>query len=307
MAPFDGSVTWTSPPESCHASHVSTVPNARSRSRAPGVLARIQASLVADWLGASVMSCSARMTRHSPTVRRSCQPRAGAIGSPVSRSHTIVLARWLVIPTALIGSPAAAMASAAASRTRRASSAASNSTSPGNGVAGGNGRRAIARIARSPSTMAARMLVVPTSRARIAVIGGPPALRGMTPRLRSFCPSRPPTRPAPSTTLRLNISANHRTSSPRIRRMVANTAWATTYVPTAVTMPWDERRAGALHPGGAAGTEDEAEHGAEAEPDGQRAGVVPIGGPAGGDRERHGEHEGDAARRRGWRPSPSAP
>src|SRR5262249_23509815 len=61
---------------------------------------------------------------------------------------------------------------------------------------------------------------------------------GSKPRLRSFWPSSPPTRPAPSTTLRLSISANHRTSWPRSRRMVANTAWATTYVPTAVTMPW---------------------------------------------------------------------
>ncbi len=32
---------------------------------------------------------------HSTTVRRSCQPSAGPTGSPVTRSHTTVLARWL--------------------------------------------------------------------------------------------------------------------------------------------------------------------------------------------------------------------
>ena len=40
-------------------------------------------------------------TRQSPTVRRSCQPRPGPTGSPVARSHTIVDARWLVMPTAV--------------------------------------------------------------------------------------------------------------------------------------------------------------------------------------------------------------
>ena len=47
---------------------------------------------------------------HSITVRRSCQPRPGPMGSPVSRSHTTTLARWLVMPTASIGDPNLAIA-----------------------------------------------------------------------------------------------------------------------------------------------------------------------------------------------------
>ena len=211
IAAFDGSVTWTAPSVSDHVSQVSTVPKHRSRSAAPGVLARSQASFVADWFGASARSCSARAARHSPTVRRSCQPSAGPIGSPVARSQTMVLARWLVIPTAVIGSPSV-VASATASRTTRASSAASNSTRPGNGVAGAKGRRAMVRMRRSPSTTAARTLVVPTSMASSAVM---PSSRGC-PGARPGCAApgraaRPRARQA-STTVRLNMIANHRTS-----------------------------------------------------------------------------------------------
>ena len=171
-AAFVWSVTCRAPSDRVHASHVSTVPKHRSRSRAPSTWSSNQASLVADWFGASARSCSTRATMHSPTVRRSCQPSAGAIGSPVARSHTIVLARWLVMPTTSIG-PADAVASAAASSTVRASSAASNSTRPGNGVDGGNGRRAMATICSPSSTIAARTLVVPTSRTRITVTARP--------------------------------------------------------------------------------------------------------------------------------------
>ena len=109
------------PPASDHASQVSTVPKHRSRSRAPSTWSSSQASLVADWFGASARSWVALAMMHSPTVRRSCQPSAGAIGSPVARSHTIVLARWLVMPTAVIGSSTVSMTSVAASSTRRTS------------------------------------------------------------------------------------------------------------------------------------------------------------------------------------------
>ena len=50
-------------------------------------------------------------TRQSPTVRRSCQPRPGPTGSPVARSHTMVEARWLAMPTPSTG-PASASAAA---------------------------------------------------------------------------------------------------------------------------------------------------------------------------------------------------
>ena len=154
-AAFDGSVTCTAPPDSTHATQVSTVPKHRSRSRAPAMLFSSQATLVADWLGASASPCSAFAVMQSNTVRRSCQPSPGPIGWPVLRSHTNVEARWLVMPTASTG-PAAASDLVATSSTAAAIAAPSNSTSPGNGVDGGNGRYSSACTAPSPSTTAAR-------------------------------------------------------------------------------------------------------------------------------------------------------
>ncbi len=123
-----------------HATQLSTVPKQRSRPARSPLLARIQASFVTDWFGASAHPCSARAIRHSPMVRRSCQPRPGPIGSPVLRSHTIALARWLVMPTATTGSSTVASTAWAASSTLVAMSVASNSTRPGAGLVGGHGR-----------------------------------------------------------------------------------------------------------------------------------------------------------------------
>ena len=64
-------------------------------------------------------------------------------------------------------------------------------------------------------------------------------------------------------------------------------------MPTAVTSPWLSGVSDALHPRRAAGAEHEADDGAEVEPDGERSVVAAVGGPPAGDRERHGEHEGD--------------
>ena len=140
-AALEWSVTCSAPSESNHATQESTVPKHRSRSAAPGVLASSQAIFVADWFGASGSPCSILAMMHSPTVRRSCQPSAGPIGSPVVRSQMTVLARWFVIPTAVTGSdPASATAARAASSTSRPISVASNSTRPGDGVDGGKGR-----------------------------------------------------------------------------------------------------------------------------------------------------------------------
>ena len=83
-AALDGSVTCTAPPDSTHATHVSTVPKHRSRSRAPAMLFSSQATFVADWFGASARPCSALAVMQSNTVRRSCQPSPGPIGSPVA-------------------------------------------------------------------------------------------------------------------------------------------------------------------------------------------------------------------------------
>ena len=64
------------------------MPKHRSRLRSGSWVLSSAASLVADWLGARRMPCSPASVRQSNTVRRSCQPMAGATGSPVARSHT---------------------------------------------------------------------------------------------------------------------------------------------------------------------------------------------------------------------------
>ena len=102
MAALDGSVTWTAPSVRCQAIHVSTVPKHRSRLRSGSAWSRRWRTLVAERLGARRMP-SACSTRQSPTVRRSCQPSPGPTGSPVARSHTMVEARWLAMPTAVHG------------------------------------------------------------------------------------------------------------------------------------------------------------------------------------------------------------
>jgi hypothetical protein len=135
-------VAWMAPSESVQATQLSTVPKHRSAGWRPSAAwASSHWILVADWFGASESPCSLLAVRHSPMVRRSCQPSAGAIGVPVARSHTIVEARWLAIPTPVtVGSPAPSRASRAAPRTASAIAAASNSTKPGNGDVGANGR-----------------------------------------------------------------------------------------------------------------------------------------------------------------------
>ena len=177
-----GSVTWSRPSDSVHASHVSTVPKHRSRERSGSCAFSRAASLVADWLGASRMPWSPASVRQSNTVRRSCQPMAGATGTPVARSHSTVEARWLVMPTASTGPASASVARAAAS-TASAISVASNSTSPGNGVLGGSRCWWTWETVASGWTMAARRLLVPTSMTR-TLIGS---------RSRPFGPAAPTT------------------------------------------------------------------------------------------------------------------
>ena len=101
-AAFDMSATCWAPSVRCHTSHESRVPKHRSWERSGSTASRIAATLVAERFGAR-RNPSAFSARHSPTVRRSCQPSAGATGRPVDRSHTTVDARWLEIPTASTG------------------------------------------------------------------------------------------------------------------------------------------------------------------------------------------------------------
>ena len=101
------------PPVSFHASQLSTVPNASSPrsacSRRPGMLSSIHASLVAEKYGSRTRPVLARMVSPRPlrfsasqlaAVRRSCQTIALCTGSPVRRSQTSVVSRWLAMPIA---------------------------------------------------------------------------------------------------------------------------------------------------------------------------------------------------------------
>ncbi len=138
------SVTWrasapaSTPPESVHATQLSTVPKHSSPSsalvREGSTWSRMAMTLVADALGAKRIPSPWR-TRHVPTVRRSCQPMPGATGRPVARSHTMLEARWFAMPTPATGPPSRSAASAMES-TASAIRAASNSTRPGAGVSG---------------------------------------------------------------------------------------------------------------------------------------------------------------------------
>ena len=92
------------------------------------------ASLVAEAAGDTWIPWPCR-ARHIPTVRWSCQPMPGAMGTPVARSQTTVDDRWLATPTASTGPPASS-ARRETSRTAAAISAASNSTKPWAGVVG---------------------------------------------------------------------------------------------------------------------------------------------------------------------------
>ena len=105
----------------------------------------------------------ARRPRHSPIVRRSCQPRPGPTASPVARSHTIVDPRWLEMPTASTG-PAAASAARARRRGRRPPSR-PRRTPRGRRRESRGGAPALlrARTCRRRATTAARTLLVPTS------------------------------------------------------------------------------------------------------------------------------------------------
>ena len=154
------------PPDSVQATQVSMVPKHSwsARARSGSTSSRMAASLVADMFGASRMPSACRV-RQVPTVRRSCQPMAGATGSPVRRSHTTVVQRWLAMPTPATGPPSA-RAAAARSSTASAMRRGSISTRPGAGVSGRTGRWWTWSTVASGRTTAARTPEVPTSTTR---------------------------------------------------------------------------------------------------------------------------------------------
>ncbi len=149
------SVRCRRPPLSFHMSQESTVPKASSPARArvipSGTESRIQRSFVAEKYGSSsrpVLRRTSgshpvrRSSSHASAVRRSCHTMAGATGSPLARSHTMVVSRWLVMPMATTRLSAAAApgpsstfvsASRAVSRCVAQISPGSCSTHPGRG------------------------------------------------------------------------------------------------------------------------------------------------------------------------------
>src|SRR5258706_1600611 len=179
---FDGSVTCVRLPVSCQMSQVSTVPKASSprsaRARAPGTWSRIQAILVPlkygsttspvfERISASAPSCFSSL--HKDEVRRSCQTMALWIGSPVCRSQTMVVSRWLVMPTPIRSVSerlSLRSTSRATSRWVLKRSIGSCSTQPGCGKIWRNSRCATDTGAPSSLKRIARELVVPWSRAR---------------------------------------------------------------------------------------------------------------------------------------------
>src|SRR5258706_591484 len=179
---FDGSVTCVRLPVSCQMSQVSTVPKASSprsaRARAPGTWSRIQAILVPLKYGSTTspvferISASATLcisSVHNAEVRRSCQTNALWIGSPVCRSQTMVVSRWLVMPTPIRSVSerlSLRSTSRATSRWVLKRSIGSCSTQPGCGKIWRNSRCATDTGAPSWSNRIARELVVPWSRAR---------------------------------------------------------------------------------------------------------------------------------------------
>ena len=115
------SVAWTLPPVSRQSRNESTVPNAsrpcsaaaRARftwsSSQPILVAEKYGSSTRPVLSATAASCpAARSAAQASAVRRSCQTMALWIGLPLTRSQTIVVSRWLVMPM-----PAISLASTA--------------------------------------------------------------------------------------------------------------------------------------------------------------------------------------------------
>ena len=143
------SVAWTRPPVSFHTSQLSTVPKASSprsaRRRAHGTWSSSQAILVPEKYASRTSPVRSRTSASAPeafsashiaAVRRHCQTIARWIGLPVARSQTIVVSRWLVIPTAAMSAPvtrASAIARRAASPMVVQISSGSCSTQPGCG------------------------------------------------------------------------------------------------------------------------------------------------------------------------------
>jgi len=174
---LETSVACTRPPVSCQMSHASMVPAANSprsaRARACGTWSRIQANLDALKYGSktSPVRCCTRSPFPSvasrciaSAVRRSCHTSAWWIGTPLRRSHTTTVSRWLVMPIAAMSRASAPLdcsAVRAVDSCRAQISCASCSTQPGFGNSVDSSSCARARISPAASTSTLRQLLVP--------------------------------------------------------------------------------------------------------------------------------------------------
>ena len=105
------SVTCSAPSDSVHAIQVSTVPKHEvARARRGRAVSSSHASLVADWFGADAQPSA---VQHEARRRPCAGPASRCPGRPArpsARSHTIVDARWLEMPTASTGPPSSSAA-----------------------------------------------------------------------------------------------------------------------------------------------------------------------------------------------------
>ncbi len=120
----------------------------------------------------------ARSSAQRAAVRRSCQTMARAMGSPVLRSQTSVVSRWLVMPMAAMSSglEAGAFDGAAGDGGGGGPDVGGVVLDPARtaGSAGGTPPARWPTIARLASNSSARLEVVPWSMARMWVIAGSP-------------------------------------------------------------------------------------------------------------------------------------
>ena len=158
-----GSVTWSRPPDSVHATQVSTVPKHRSRGRGRG--RRCRGGRPAWW-----PSCSGPGAGPGPGAPGTSPPCAGPAsrcpgptGSPVARSHRIGRRPLVGDADRLARRRRGRRRRGPPPSPRRRARRASSSTKPGAGVDGRKGRRAMADTVASGATTLARTLLVPTS------------------------------------------------------------------------------------------------------------------------------------------------
>ena len=157
-------MTCTAPPDSVHATHVSTVPKQRSRAAAAiGQLFEQPLQLRRRLVGAAAARPATRSVRHAPTVRRSCQPMPGT--DRFARRAVPHDGRTALVRDAdrVDRARAARARRVASSRHVSAIARASNWTRPSAGESGSSSRSTKCDTAPFGVDTPTRTLLVPTS------------------------------------------------------------------------------------------------------------------------------------------------